>query len=169
MKRFVLRFAFLLFSVNAAMGQIAVPGERLRGPAMISADNGDRYRFHGKVTAIDRSSNVVAISTKGASKQLHFPYETAIVKNGAQAKLSNVAVGDEVDGIAGMVHGKLTALSFRFGPFQPLPYGIPVAGQHGAVRSPYNPKGGVVDVSGMPAGMEVKDPYSSKVFLVPKQ
>jgi len=67
-----------------------------------------------------------------------------------------------------MVQGKLTPISFRFGPFKQLPSGIPLVGQPSAVRSSYNPKGGIVDVSGMPAGIEVKDPYSSKVFLVPK-
>ena len=168
MTTYVLRLVVLLCGVTAATAQIAVPGERVRRPAMIGLDNHDLYRVHGKVTAIDRASNTVTISANGTSKPLHFIHETAIIKSGGQAKLNDVILGDEADGIVGMVQGKLTPISFRFGPFQQLPSGIPVAGQPSAVRSPYNPKGGIVDVSGMPAGIEVKDPYSSKVFLVPK-
>ena len=126
------------------------------------------FRIHGKVTAIDLPANTVTLSANGASKPLHFIYETAVIKQGAQAHLNNVAVGDEADGVATMFEGKLLPTSFRFGPFVQLPYGTTVADQPGMVRSPYNPKGGLVDVTGMPPGIEVKDPYSSKVFLVPK-
>lgn len=47
-----------------------------------------------------------------------------------------------------------------------LPYGIPVPGKRGLVRSPWSEQG-FVDVSGMPPGIEAKCPYSGKVFLVP--
>lgn len=136
---------------------------------MFAHHKSELFRIHGKVTAIDVSSNTVTISANGASKPLHFIWESAVIKQGAQAKLNNVSLGDEADGVATIFEGKLLPISFRFGPFVQLPYGTPVAGQPGMLRSPYNPKGGVVDVTGVPPGGEVKDPYSSKVFLVPKQ
>src|SRR6478672_8511831 len=48
-----------------------------------------------------------------------------------------------------------------------IPYGIPVPGKPGFVTSPYSPKAGYVDVRGFPSGIEVKDPYSGKIFLTP--
>jgi hypothetical protein len=48
------------------------------------------------------------------------------------------------------------------------PKGIPVPGKPGFVMSPYTkPDQGYVDVRGYPPGMEVKDPYTGGVFLVP--
>lgn len=48
-----------------------------------------------------------------------------------------------------------------------IPYGTPVPGKPGFVTSPHSASAGYVDVRGFPPGMEVKDPYSGKVFLVP--
>ena len=55
------------------------------------------------------------------------------------------------------------------GPVQEgnLPYAKPVPGKPGFVFSPYDGKGGYIDVRGFPPGTEVKDPYSNKSFLVP--
>jgi hypothetical protein len=46
------------------------------------------------------------------------------------------------------------------------PYGVPVAGKPGFVRSPYSPDK-MTDVRGYAPGTEVKDPYTQKIFLVP--
>ena len=47
------------------------------------------------------------------------------------------------------------------------PYGIPVPGKQGLVKSPYAPDQGLVDTRGFSRGQEVKCPYTGKVFLVP--
>jgi hypothetical protein len=46
------------------------------------------------------------------------------------------------------------------------PYGVPVPGKQGFVRSPYSPDK-MTDVRGYAPGTEVKDPYTGKIFLVP--
>ena len=48
-----------------------------------------------------------------------------------------------------------------------LPHGIPVPGKASLVTSPFAPDSGYVDVTGFPPGIEVKDPYTGKVFLTP--
>jgi len=50
-----------------------------------------------------------------------------------------------------------------------LPFGTPVAGRPGMVVSPYTDpsKKQLVDVTGLPTGEKVKDPYSGKLFRVP--
>ena len=55
------------------------------------------------------------------------------------------------------------------GPTTPkgdYPYGVPVPGKPGFVRSPYSPDK-MTDVRGYAPGTEVKDPYTQKIFLVP--
>lgn len=48
-----------------------------------------------------------------------------------------------------------------------LPYGSPIPGRPGFVNSPHAAKHQLVDVKGMPGGMEVKCPYTGKLFRVP--
>ena len=48
-----------------------------------------------------------------------------------------------------------------------LPYGVPAPNKPGFVISPYSPNAGYVDIRGFPAGAEVKDPYTDKVFITP--
>ncbi len=48
-----------------------------------------------------------------------------------------------------------------------LPYGIAVSGRPGFVYSPFADRSHLVDVTGLSAGMEVKCPYTGKIFRVP--
>lgn len=50
-----------------------------------------------------------------------------------------------------------------------LPFGTSIAGRPGFVNSPYAAKHQLVDVTGLPVGMEVKCPYTGKLFRVPPQ
>ena len=52
-------------------------------------------------------------------------------------------------------------------PAADVPYGVPVPDKPGFVMSPYAPNGGYVDVRGLPKGIQVKDPYTGKIFLTP--
>jgi len=54
-------------------------------------------------------------------------------------------------------------------PGPELPYGAPIAGRPGFVNSPFAAKHQLVDVTGLPVGMEVKCPYTGKLFRVPPQ
>ena len=48
-----------------------------------------------------------------------------------------------------------------------LPYGIPVPGKQGLVTGPFSRNSGYIDVSGIPPGTEIKDPYTGDIFLTP--
>ena len=48
-----------------------------------------------------------------------------------------------------------------------VPEGNPIPGKPGLVESPFSP-GKYISVEGFPPGTEVKDPYTGKIFLVPK-
>ena len=52
---------------------------------------------------------------------------------------------------------------------QDIPYGQAIAGRPGFVNSPFAAKHQLVDVTGLPPGMEVKCPYTGKLFRVPQQ
>lgn len=48
-----------------------------------------------------------------------------------------------------------------------FPVAKAVPGKPGLVYSPFNPNGGLIDVSGYAPGSKVKDPDSQKIFVVP--
>ena len=48
-----------------------------------------------------------------------------------------------------------------------VPEGRPIPGMPRLVESPFSP-GKYISVEGFPPGTEVKDPYTDKIFLVPK-
>jgi hypothetical protein len=50
-----------------------------------------------------------------------------------------------------------------------IPFGNAIPGRTGFVNSPYAAKHQLVDVTGLPTGMEVKCPYTGKLFRVPPQ
>lgn len=54
-------------------------------------------------------------------------------------------------------------------PVQEIPWGTAIAGRPGFVNSPFTPKHQIIDVTGLPTGMEVKCPYTGKLFRVPSQ
>jgi hypothetical protein len=54
-------------------------------------------------------------------------------------------------------------------PKKELLYGKSVPNRPGFVNSPFAGKNQLVDVTGLPAGMEVKCPYTGKLFKVPAQ
>lgn len=54
-------------------------------------------------------------------------------------------------------------------PAANVPFGIPIPNRPGFINSPYAAKHQVVDVTDMPAGSEVKCPYTGKTFRVPVQ
>jgi hypothetical protein len=48
-----------------------------------------------------------------------------------------------------------------------FPVAKPVPGKPGLVYNPFDPNGGLIDVSGYAPGSKVKDPDSQKIFVVP--
>ena len=159
-----------IFVVSSAVAQtIGVPtGAPVRGALAVSEVEGRVYRIHGRATSIDPVNRTFTVASKSGSRIVAVFWGSAIIKNGTIVSLSSAAIGDEVDGIIGNRFGKLISLSVRFGAYRKnLPAGVPIKGHPGYVTSPYSPHAGFVEVTGMPTGMEVKDPYSNKVFLVP--
>ena len=54
-------------------------------------------------------------------------------------------------------------------PAPSIPFGKSISGRPGFVNSPFAASHQLVDVTGLPVGMEVKCPYTGKLFKVPPQ
>lgn len=75
-----------------------------------------RYPFRGKIAAVDARAGTFTLEGKTAQRVIAVTSETKIMKNGALAKLSDAAVGEDSGGMVQRgADGKLTALSVRFG------------------------------------------------------
>jgi len=61
-----------------------------------------------------------------------------------------------------------TTVTIPSTPATEIPYGSRVAGRPGFVNSPFAQKNQLVDVAGIAPGVEVKCPYSNKLFRVPE-
>ena len=108
----------------------------------------------GSVTA---SSNNVAASRPKTPAAPERPHTAPVAPN------SNVAAMNKQTPAAPTVTPAAPS------PAVELPYGSPIAGRPGFVNSPYAAKHQLVDVTGLPVGMEVKCPYTGKLFRVPPQ
>lgn len=64
------------------------------------------------------------------------------------------------------VHELLPSAPARSAPWV-VPFGTTIPWRPGFVNSPFAAKNQLVDVTGLPVGMEVKCPYTGKLFMVP--
>jgi len=124
--------------------------------------------FRGQATAIDLANGVVGIEMSGKPYLLYFTVDTLICNRGKPGTLRDLKIGDWIGGMTKLVHGKSVAVTLGFGAAsEAYPYGIPVPGKKGWLKSPYAPSKPPINVERVPYGGLVKCPYTGKLFLNP--
>jgi hypothetical protein len=118
----------------------------------------------GSVTAT--SSNIASTPAPNRSKPSAAPERP---RTAPVAPNSNVAAMNNATPSAPSAPSTPAATTPATSPVVELPYGAPIAGRPGFVNSPFAAKHQLVDVTGLPVGMEVKCPYTGKLFRVPPQ
>lgn len=112
------------------------------------------------------SSNSVSASNQAAGNAVPVaPSSNSVTPGGGTASGKNTAASSNT-ATGGPASPSATPAP---APAPEIPYGTPIQGRPGYVNSPYAAAHQLVDVTGLPVGMEVKCPYTGKLFRVPPQ
>jgi hypothetical protein len=130
------------------------------------AKNGWISFHHGKVISIDLARKLLAVEIDGEKYGIYFTDSTEFCNRGKAGALRDIKTGDRIGGFTKLVQGKSVADIIGVGEV-PNPFGIPVPGKEGWVRSPYAPSQPPIDVSKLPSDAVVQCPYTGKPFRIP--
>jgi len=119
-----------------------------------------------RVTSIDLKGNALGVELEGRQQSIYFTRGTEVCHEGKPGTLRDLRVGDRLGGFTKLDQGKTVAVILGFGKY-PFPYGIPVAGKPGWVRSPYAPSQPPIDNAKVPYEALTRCPYTGKVFRNP--
>jgi hypothetical protein len=139
------------------------------------------YPYSGTVKAVNVQAATIKVQNSRGSYIVVITPDTQLSKNGNAVALRKVAIGDNVRGQARITpdgRGVAASVIIKSSPSLAPPRSVAnspaqyptakvVPGKPGYVFSPFDPRGGYVDVNGFTSGSKVKDPYSGKIFLVP--
>ena len=71
--------------------------------------------YHGKVAKVDKDAQTITLEGKTTARTFHVTEKTRILKGDQKVTLENIAVGEEVRGLAREVDGKWEAASLYVG------------------------------------------------------